>query len=108
MKEQLADKVVEKVETELTIEVTYLLHRTVVRNDKKMTKVGLFLMQVQKKGPSLNESIYKRPLLTPMLFDVLLRYFMWNIGLMVDIMKAYLQIAVSPTEAKLKQKKYYE
>ena len=37
-------------------------------------------------------------MLTPMLFDVLLRFCVWNIGVMVDIEKAYLQIVVSPTE----------
>ena len=36
--------------------------------------------------------------LTPMLFDVLLQFCVWNIGLMVDIEKAYLQIAGLPTE----------
>ena len=33
-----------------------------------------------------------------MLFDVLVRFCAWNIGLKVDNVKAYLQIAVSPTE----------
>ena len=73
MKEHLAGRVVQKVETEQTIEVTYLQRHAVVRDDKKMTKVRIiFDASAKIKGPSLNESLYKGQLLRPMLFDVLL------------------------------------
>ena len=51
---------------------------------KKYPKI-VFDGSAKIKGPSLNA------------IDVLLRD-VWNIGLMVDVEKAYLQIAVSPTE----------
>ena len=43
-----------------------------------------------------------------MLFDVLLQFCVWNIGLTVDILNAYLQIAVSPTEHDYLQFLWYD
>ena len=51
----------------------------------------------KNKGPSLNESLYKGPCLTP-LFDVLLRFRAHDIALTADIEKAYLQISVTEGE----------
>ena len=91
LKEQLTAGVVEKVKTEPTIgEVTYLPHRAVIRDDKKTTKIRIvFDASVKNKGRSLNESLYKGPLLTPLLFYVFLRFRVPNIGLTADIEKAY-------------------
>ena len=55
-------------------------------------------MAVQKKGPSLNECLYKGPSLNPLLFNILLKFCVSNIGLSADIEAAYLQISISPEE----------
>ena len=53
-------------------------------------------MLVRKKvGPSLNDAMYKGPCLTPLLFDVLVRFRLNPIGIIADIEKAYLQISVA-------------
>ena len=52
----------------------------------------------KNKGLSLNESLYKGPCLTPLLFDVLLRFRAHDIALTADIEKAYLQISVTESE----------
>ena len=65
MKEQLADGVVQKVETRAYHRSNINQHRAVVRDDKKMTKVRIVLDESAKiKGPSLNESLHKGPLST--------------------------------------------
>ena len=80
-------------------EVTYLPHRAVLRNDKKTTRVRIvFDASAKNKRRSINECLYNGPPLTPLMFDVLLRFRLSNIGLTADIEKAYLQISVTPSE----------
>ena len=51
-------------------------------------------MVVRKKvGLSLNNAMYKRPYLTPLLFDVLIRFRLNTIGIIADIDKAYFHIS---------------
>ena len=46
-------------------------------------------------GPSLNDTLYKGPCLTPLLFDALLRFRLNPIGIIADIKQAYVQISVA-------------
>ena len=50
----------------------------------------------------------KGPCLTPLLFDVLLRFRASNLGLIADIEKAYLQISVTPKECNYLQFLWYD
>ena len=79
-------------------EVHYLPHHQVVRNDKQTTKVRVVFdaSSKTKNGVSSNDCLYKGPQITPLLFDMLLRYRINPIALSADIEKAFLQISVDP------------
>jgi hypothetical protein len=100
IKAQEAEKIVERVESVGKVgEVTYLPHRAVIRDDKSSTKLRIvYDASAKNNGPSLNECLYKGPSLNPLLYDILLRFRVFNYGLVADIEKAYLQIAVTPAE----------
>ena len=77
----------------------YLPHRPVIREDKESTKVRMVFdasAKSRKNGPSLNDVLETGPSLTPLLFDVLLRYRGFNDVVIADIEKAFLQIHLSP------------
>ena len=97
---QLSLYVIEKVEYVGEVgTVTYLPHRAVIRDDKKSTKVRVvFDASAKNKGLSLNECLYKGPCLSPLLYDVLLKFRVHSIGITADIEKAYLQISVDPQD----------
>ena len=100
IKNQFNKGVIEKVTSPpLVGNTTYLPHRPVISEDKATTKVRIvYDASAKNKGPSLNESLYKGPCLTPLLFDVLLRFRAHDIALTADIEKAYLQISVTESE----------
>ena len=76
--------------------VHYLPHHEVVRLDKSTTKVCVvFDASCKRKGPSLNDCLYAGPPLTPLIFDVLLRFRAHPIALTADIEKAFLNVAVA-------------
>ena len=80
-------------------EVIYLQHHAVVREDKSTTKVRVvYDPSAKNKEPSLNECLYKKPCLNPLLHDILLRFHVHNYALVADIEKAYLQISVVPEQ----------
>ena len=73
----------------------YMPHRAVIREDKLTTKVRVvFDASSKSAGPSLNDCLYKGPQLTPLLYDVLLRFRAHEIALTSDITKAFSQISV--------------
>ena len=76
IKNQFHEGITEKVTSPpLVGNTTYLPHRPVIREDKVSTKIRIvYDASAKNKGPSLNESLYKRPCLTPLLFDGLLRF----------------------------------
>ena len=77
----------------------YLPHRPVIRNDKSSTKVRIvFDVSASKSNtPSLNACLYVGPSLTPLLFDVLVRFRFCKYLVMADIEKAFLQIGLLPS-----------
>ena len=97
MKDQLKNGIIEKVEGPGDPgKVMYLPHQAVIRKDHSSTKLRVvFDASAKKVGPSLNDAMYKGPCLTPLLFDVLVRFRLNPIGIIADIEKAYLQISVA-------------
>lgn len=60
-----------------------------IKEESTSTKVRIvYDASAKNKGPSLNESLYKGPCLTPLLFDCLLRFRVHDIALTADIEKA--------------------
>ena len=100
MKNQFKLGIIEKAETKPTVgEHTYLPHRCVIREDKDTTNVRVvYDGSAKNKGPSLNECLYAGPSLNPLLFEVLLRFRVFNIGLSADIESAYLQVSIAPED----------
>ena len=88
--DQLEHGVLEKVESiGIPRKVRYLPHQAVIRHDHSSTKLRvLFDASSKTLGPSLNDALYKGPCLTPLLFDVLLRFRFNPIGIIADIEKA--------------------
>ena len=83
--DQLEHGVTEKVETiGIPVKVKYLPHQACIRNDHS-----------SKKPRVVNDTLYRGPCLTPLLFVVLLRFRFNPIGIIADIEKAYLQISVA-------------
>ena len=97
MKDQLKNGILEKVEGPGNPrKVMYLPHQAVIRKDHSSTKLRVvFDASAKKVGPTLNDAMYKGPCLTPLLFDVLVRFRLNPIGIIADIEKAYLQIYVA-------------
>ena len=97
IKDQLEHSVIEKAESiSIPGKVKYLLHQAVIRDDHSSTKLRVVFDASSKTvGSSLNDTLYKGPYLTPLLFDVLLRFQFNPVGIIADIEKAYLQISVA-------------
>ena len=75
--------------------VHYLPHRSVLREDKQTTKVRVvFDGSAKEDGPSINESLYTGPCLLPCIFNILLRFRLYKIGLISDIQQAFLNIGI--------------
>ena len=77
----------------------YLLHHPVIREDKDTTKVRIvFDASAKGNGRSLNECVYKGPQLTPLIFDILLRFRAFVTVLTTGIEKTFLQISINPND----------
>ena len=77
-------------------ETHYLPHHAVIKEQKQTSKVRIVFDASSKvKGPSLNDCLHKGPQLTPLLFDILLRFRSFAVALTADIEKAFLQISIA-------------
>ena len=75
-KQQFKTGIIEKVNEKGVVgETHYIPHHPVIRNDKTTTKVRIFFdASASSNGPILNSCLYKGPQLTPLMFDILLRF----------------------------------
>ena len=76
----------------------------VVRNESLSTKLrAVFDASAMAKPscPSLNDCIHAGPPLSPVIFDILLRFRRRKIGLVADIEKAFLNIAINKEQRNL-------
>ena len=88
--------IIEKVDDEgIPAKTHYLLHRAVVRHDKKTTKVRNVFDSSAKvdQCTSLNEALYSGPWLL-CIFDILLQFRLHKYILLSDIKQAFLNVGV--------------
>ena len=79
----------------------YLPHHPVVRIGHNTTKVRVVYdasAKCRKDQMSLNECMYRGPIILPDLCSVLIRFRLHRIAVIADIEKAFLQIALQPSE----------
>ena len=98
IKEQAALGVVERVPELGTAEkIHYLPHHAVIRKDAKTTKLRVVYDASSKEGKngvSLNDCLHVGPTLSPLLYEILIRFRQKRIALVGDIEKAFLNIEV--------------
>ena len=98
IKDQLESGIIEYVsELEAKEKVHYLPHQAVLRKDAKTTKLRIVYdasSKEGKRGVSLNDCLHVGPSLTPLLFDILLRFRVNPVVLIGDIEKAFLNVEV--------------
>ena len=98
--EQVKEGIIERVsELETAGKIHYLPHRAVVRENAETTKVRVVYdasSKDRKSGVSLNDCLHVGPSLTPLIFDVLLRFRVNPVALVGDIEKAFLNIEIHP------------
>jgi len=101
-KEQLEKGIIGKVDyNEDAKLIHYLPHHPVVTPHKNSTKVRIVFdaSSKAKKGlNSLNDFLYRGPLLLPVLCGILLRFRLMNIAIVADIDIAFLQIQLKESE----------
>lgn len=104
IKEHLDRGVIEKVEPSPQVEVGrvhYLPHHEVVRADNLTTKIRVVndaSSCPEKNLPSLNNCLYAGEPMTPLIYDILLRFRAHKIAFIGDIEKAFLNISVKPSD----------
>ena len=78
-------------------ETCYLPHHAVIRPEKSTTKYRIVVDASAKSsdGISLNDCLHKGPNLTPLLYDILIRFRTKSIALTADIAKAFLMISIA-------------
>ena len=98
IREQLKAGVIERVyQSDEGGKVHYLPHQAVIRKEAETTKLRVMfdaLSKEGKRGTSLNDCLHVGPPLTPLLYDILLRFRENRIGIVGDIKKAFLNIEV--------------
>ena len=107
IKEQLDSGVVEEIdkheEEVVPGTVHYFPHKEVLKEDRATTKLRVVYDSSTKSysEPSLNDCLLSGPALTPLLFDILLRFRPPKIALIGDLEKAFLNVEVKPEDRNL-------
>ncbi len=79
----------------------YIPHHVVIKPDRDTTKLRVVYdasAKVRKEDASLNECLYRGPVLLRDLCGMLLRFRLPNVGIVADIEKAFLQVELQPSE----------
>lgn len=95
---------VEETEEQSLGQTHCLPHQAVIRSDALTTKLRVVFDASAKVKPdchSLNDCTFTGPLLTPSIADILMRFRAHKVGLVADIEKAFLNIAVDEQQRDL-------
>ena len=105
IKEQLNCGVIELVDKSKEEQVHpgtvhYIPHKEVVKEDRTTTKLRIVYDASAKicGEPSLNDCLLPGPALTPLIFDILLRFRLHKVALIGDLEKAFLNVGVTPEQ----------
>ena len=106
IKEQLENEIIERVDQpEGTVceetNVHYMPHHGVVRKDKDTTKLRVVYDGSAKPKPddlSINDCLDQGPNYIPKLFDVLVKFRSYPVGLTADIEKAFLMVGITDSD----------
>ena len=102
IQDQLAKGIIEKVENTNTDSIKhYLPHHAVINPHKPTTKIRVVYdasSKVRKEYNSLNECLYRGPVMLKDLCGLLMRFRLNTVALVADIEKAFLQIGLQPGE----------
>ncbi len=104
IKDQLSNGIIEQVEPSNNNgvgRVHYIPHHEIIRSDKQTTKLRVVYdasAKSERELPSLNDCLYAGPPLSPLIFDILLRFRVHSTALTGDIEKAFLNISVDPDD----------
>lgn len=102
IQDQLQKGVIEKVDRDTVDGVRhYIPHHVVIKPEKATTKLRVVYdasAKVNKEYKSLNECLYRGPVLLRDLCGMILRFRIPKIAMISDIEKAFLQVELQPTE----------
>ena len=100
IKDQLVKGVVEKVDTDSQDGIKhYLPHHAVINPSKPTTKLRVVYdasAKTRQRHQSLNDCLYRGPVMLRDLCGILLRFRLHNVAVVADIEKAFLQIGLQP------------
>lgn len=101
---QVKRGIIEKLDPpqfESDYQVHYLPHHPVIKPDSATTKIRIVYdasSKAVKTAVSLNECLYRGPVILPDLCKLLIRYRLQKIAILSDIEKAFLQIGLQSSE----------
>ena len=105
IQDQIAQEIVEPVEENINRSVGnvhYISHHEVIRVDKETTKLRVVYdasARERKNSPSLNDCLVATgPSLSPLIYDILLRFRVHKIAITGNIEKAFLNVSVDPRD----------
>ena len=103
IKDQLKKEIIEEVNvgTEEGCKKHYIPHHAVITPDRKTTRVRIVYdasVKARKGCKSLNECLYRGPVILEDLCGLLLRFRTHKVALTADIEKAFLQVGLQPSD----------
>ena len=102
MSEGIIEPVPADSDTPVTGRVHYIPHREVIQEDKNTTTKRRVVYdasaRVKENLPSQNNCLYAGPPLSPLIYDILLRFRSYKVALTVDIEKAFLNVSMNEAD----------
>ena len=101
IQQQIDSGIIEAVPDEDDYEGYYLPHHGVLKSERETTKLRVVFDGSAKpdiNSPSINECLEKGPNLVPLLFDTIIKFRSYPVGIVSDIEKAFHQIKICPSD----------